>query len=77
MPITENVVSERQRARRRRIVAAGEQEVLFRLSNETVALIDAIKERQGLRNRGQVLEHENSARELLRLFEQRREAAQQ
>jgi Ribbon-helix-helix protein, copG family len=40
----------------RRIAASGEQEVLFRLSNETVALIDALKERQGLRNRGQVLE---------------------
>jgi hypothetical protein len=38
------------------MAAAGEQEVLFRLSNETVALIDEIKERQGLRNRGQVLE---------------------
>jgi hypothetical protein len=45
-----------QRAYRRRIIAAGEQEVLFRLSNETVALIDELKERQGLRNRGQVLE---------------------
>jgi hypothetical protein len=30
--------------------------VLFRLSNETVALIDELEERQGLRNRGQVLE---------------------
>lgn len=45
-----------QRAYRRRIAASGEQEVLFRLSNETVALIDVLKERQGLRNRGQVLE---------------------
>jgi UDP-N-acetylmuramyl tripeptide synthase len=77
MPTTENPVSERQRARRRRIIAAGEQEVLFKLSNETVALIDEIKERQGLRNRGEVLEHAHSARELLKLFEQRREAAQQ
>jgi hypothetical protein len=77
MRTTENPVSQRQRARRRRIIAAGEQEVLFRLSNETVALIDEIKERQGLRNRGQVLEHEYSARELLKLFEQRREATQQ
>jgi hypothetical protein len=77
MPTIENAVSERQRARRRRIVAAGEQEVLFRLSNETVAFIDEIKERRGLRNRGQVLEHEYSARELLKLFEQRREATQQ
>jgi hypothetical protein len=45
-----------QRAYRRRIIAAGEQEVLFRLSNETVALIDELKRRHGLRNRGQVLE---------------------
>jgi hypothetical protein len=66
-----------QRAYRRRLAAAGEKEVLFRLSNETIALIDEIKERQGLRNRGQVLEQEHSARELLKLFEQRREAAQQ
>jgi hypothetical protein len=65
------------RAYRRRIAAAGEQEVLFRLSNETVALIDELKERHGLRNRGQVLEYEHSAREMLKLIEQRREAAQQ
>jgi hypothetical protein len=73
MPATETA----SRAYRRRIVAAGEQEVLFRLSNETVSLIDQLKKRHGLRNRGQVIEHENSARELLKLFEQRREAAQQ
>ena len=65
------------RAYRRRLAEAGEQEVLFRLSNETIALIDEIKTRWGLRNRGQVIEHENSARELLKLFEQRRETAQQ
>ena len=29
---------------------------MFKLSNETVALIDELKERLGLRNRGQVLE---------------------
>jgi len=57
-----------QRAYRRRLAAAGEQEVLFRLSNETVALIDELKQRHGLRNRGQVLEQ---------FFGQRREAAQQ
>ena len=66
-----------KRAYRRRIIAAGEQEVLIRLSNGTVALIDHLKKRHGLRNRGQVIEHENSARELLKLFEQRREATQQ
>jgi hypothetical protein len=73
MPTTETA----QRAYRRRIVEAGDQEVLFRLSNETIALIDEIKQRHGLRNRGQVIEHENSARELLKLFAQRREPAQQ
>jgi Ribbon-helix-helix protein, copG family len=68
MPTAENAICPRQRAYRRRLAAAGEQEVLFRLSNETVALIDEIKERQGLRNRGQVLEQ---------LIEIRRTAAQQ
>jgi hypothetical protein len=56
MPTAENAICPRQRAYRRRLAAVGEQEVLFRLFNETVALIDQIKERQGLRNRGQVLE---------------------
>jgi hypothetical protein len=68
MPSAENVICARQQAYRRRLAEAGEQEVLFRLSNETVALIDEIKERHGLRNRGQVLEQ---------FFGQRREAAQQ
>jgi hypothetical protein len=57
-----------QRAYRRRIAASGEQEVLFRLSKETIALIDELKQRQGLRNRGQVLEQ---------LIEVGRKAAQQ
>ena len=68
MPTADNAISIRQRAYRRRLAAAGEQEVLFRLSNETVAFIDEIKERQGLRNRGQVLEQ---------LIENRRTAAQE
>ena len=55
------------RAYRRRIAAAGEQEVLFRLPNETVALIDETKQRHGLRNRGQAL---------LQLIEQGRQVAQ-
>jgi hypothetical protein len=66
-----------QRSRRQRIEAAGEQEVLFKLSNDMIAHIDAIKARYDLRNRGEVLEHEHSARELLKLFELRREATQQ
>ena len=68
MPTAENAICPRQRAYRRRLAAAGEQEVLFRLSNETVALIDELKERQGLRNRGQAL---------LQLIEQGRAAVQQ
>jgi hypothetical protein len=78
MPTPEtSIYCPRQRAYRRRLAEAGEQEVLFRLSNRTIALIDEIKQRRGLRNRGQVLEQENSARELLKLFEQRRATAQQ
>jgi hypothetical protein len=73
MPTTDTA----SRAYRRRLAEAGEQEVLFRLSNGTLALIDEIKERRGLRNRGQVIEQENSARELLKLVQQRRIAAQQ
>ena len=69
MRTTENAIADdKRRAYRRRLAAAGEQEVLFRLTNETVALIDEIKERQGLRNRGQVLEQ---------LIEKGRAAAQQ
>jgi hypothetical protein len=56
------------RAYRRRIAAAGEQEVLLRLSNETVRFIDELKETLGLPNRGQVVEQ---------FIGQRREAAQQ
>ena len=73
MPATETA----KHAYRRRLKASGEQEVLIRLSNTTVALIDHLRKRHNLRNRGQVLEYENSARELLKLFEQRREATQQ
>jgi hypothetical protein len=73
MPTTDTA----SRAYRRRLAKAGEQEVLIRLSNGTLALIDEIKERRGLRNRGQVIEQENSARELLKLVQQRRIAAQQ
>lgn len=73
MPTTETP----QSAYRRRIVARGEQEVLLKLSNETIALMDQLKKRHGLRNRGQVIEHEHSAREFaLKLFEQRRDAVQ-
>jgi len=43
------------RAFRQRLRAAGGEEVLFQLPRETVAMLDAIKERQGLRSRSQAL----------------------
>ena len=68
MPTTENAVSARQRARRRRIVANGRFQFIADLPREDVAFLDKLKERQGLRNRGQVLEQ---------LIELRRTVAQQ
>lgn len=53
---------------RQRLRDAGAQEVLFQLPDETVALIDEIKKRQGLRSRSQAL---------LQLIEQGREPTQQ
>jgi hypothetical protein len=61
-------IAEHVRAYRRRIAAAGEQEVLFKLPKETVAFLDELKERHGLRNRGQVL---------LQLIERGRQVTQQ
>jgi len=56
MPTTENAISDKQRAYRRRIVAKGRLQFIADLPRETVAFLDELKERQGLRNRGQVLE---------------------
>ena len=53
---------------RERLRAAGGEEVLFQLPRETVALIDELKERQGLRSRSQAL---------LQLIERGRATAQQ
>jgi hypothetical protein len=53
---------------RQRLRAAGGEEVLLQLPRETVAMLDAIKERQGLRSRSQAL---------LQLIEQKGAAAQQ
>ena len=53
---------------RQRLRASGAQEVLFQLPDETVALLDEIKKRQGLRSRSQAL---------LQLIEHGREATQQ
>ncbi len=55
-------------AYRERIRAAGAAEVLVQLPREMVALIDALKEREGLQNRSQAL---------LQLIERGREATQQ
>jgi hypothetical protein len=63
-----NPLGDRYRAYRRRLVANGRHQLIVDLPRETVAFIDELKERQGLRNRSQVL---------LRLIEQGREAAQQ
>jgi hypothetical protein len=43
------------RVYRERLRAAGGEEVLFQLPRETIALLDDLKQRQGLRNRSQAL----------------------
>jgi len=43
------------RAYRQRLRASGGEEVLFQLPHETVALLDTVKERLGLRSRSQAL----------------------
>jgi hypothetical protein len=60
--------TEHTRAYRQRLRAAGSEEVLLQLPHATVAMLDEIKERQGLRNRSQAL---------LQLIEQKGPAAQQ
>ena len=56
------------RAYRQRQRAAGSEGVLLHLPRATVAMLDAIKERHGLRNRSQAL---------MQLIEQGRATAQQ
>jgi Ribbon-helix-helix protein, copG family len=56
MPTTQNAVTDRYRAYRRRLVAKGRLQFIANLPSEMVACIDELKERQGLRNRSQVLE---------------------
>jgi hypothetical protein len=53
---TENAASERYRAYRRRKIANGRLQFIADLPREDLAFLDELKERQGLRNRGQVLE---------------------
>ena len=43
------------RAFRQRLLAKGGEEVLFQLPREVVAMLDAMKKSQGLRNRSQAL----------------------
>jgi Ribbon-helix-helix protein, copG family len=47
--------TERTQAYRQRLREAGGEEVLFKLPSATVALLDELKRRQGLRNRSQAL----------------------
>lgn len=50
-----NTVSDKDRAYRRRQAAAGRHQLIVALPTETVALIDLLKQQQGLRNRSQAL----------------------
>lgn len=59
--------TEKTRLFRQRLRAAGGEEVLVQLPRETVALLDDLKRRQGLRSRSQAL---------LQLIEHGRAAAQ-
>jgi Ribbon-helix-helix protein, copG family len=68
MQTTGNDVIDKYRAYRRRKVASGRLQFIADLPRDTLAYLDEIKERQGLRNRGQVLEQ---------LIEQGRATAQQ
>lgn len=51
-----DIAIDKHRAYRRRIAARGRLQFIADLPSETVAFLDGLKERQGLRNRGQVLE---------------------
>ena len=68
MQTGDNADTDRGRAYRRRIAAKGRLQFIADLPRETVAYLDELKQRHGLRNRGQVLEH---------LIEIGRSAAQQ
>ena len=60
--------AEKARIYRQRLRDAGGEEVLFKLPRTTVAMLDELKRRQGLRNRSQAL---------LQLIEQKGALAQQ
>ncbi|MBS0641861.1 MAG: hypothetical protein JSS43_18515 [Proteobacteria bacterium] len=63
-----DALDDRNARYRRRLRDAGEREVLFQIPDETLALIDGIKKRHGLRSRSLAL---------LQLIERGKEAAQQ
>lgn len=67
MPKTAAMI-DRTKLYRQRLRANGGEEVLFQLPRETVALLDELKARQGLRSRSQAL---------LQLIERGRAATQQ
>ena len=68
MQTSVTTITDKHRAYRRRLAANGSHQLVVALPRETVALLDELKERHGLRNRSQVL---------LQLIEQGRGAAQQ
>jgi len=68
METTANTAGDKHRAYRRRLAANGNHQLIVALPRETVALLDQIKERQGLRNRSQAV---------LQLIERGRKFAQQ
>jgi hypothetical protein len=68
MQTTENFISDKDRAYRRRLAEAGLHQLIVALPDEQVAFLDELKERRGLRNRSQVL---------MQLIQQRREVTQQ
>jgi len=63
-----NPVLDKHRAYRRRLAANGNHQLVIALPRELVALLDEIKQRQGLRNRSQAVQQ---------LIERGRAAAQQ
>ena len=50
-----NPVSDKDRAYRRRLAAEGQHQLVVALPRETVALLDELKKRQGLRSRSVAL----------------------
>ena len=68
MQSTETAISDKDRAYRRRLAAQGQHQLIVALPRETVAFLDELKERHGLRNHSQVL---------MQLIEQGREVTQQ